>query len=213
MTTMLSPHVTTYLQGLGTGAGLIIAIGAQNAYVLRQGLKRQQTFLVALTCALCDAVLIGLGAGGFASFVRAFPALVPVASWGGAAFLVLYGGLAFRNALSPGVLRAAGDTGKPERAGRLVLTAVGFSLLNPHAWLDTVVLLGGISSSFSGTERLGFALGAISASFLWFFGLGYGAAKLAPVFSRPVAWRVLDVAIGVVMWTIAISLVLHRPGG
>lgn len=205
---MIPAPLIAFVQGLGIGAGLIIAIGAQNAFVLRQGLRGHRVLLVALTCAFCDAVLIALGAGGFASLVRSFPALVPVATWAGAAFLLAYGALAFRAALRPRSLNADEVREEPPRAARVLFMAIGFSWLNPHAWLDTVVVLGGIASGFPGVARLAFAMGACTASFLWFFALGHGAAKLAPIFARPAAWRVLDALIGVAMWVIAGSLLV-----
>lgn len=195
------------LEGLGLGAGLIIAIGAQNAYVLRQGLRRQHVFAVASVCFLIDCVLIALGAGGFASLLRTVPSLPSLAAWGGALFLAAYSLRAFAAALRPQALKASdGAAGASRRAA--LTTALALSLLNPHVYLDTVVLLGGVAARYAGGERLAFALGAMLASALWFYGLGYGARRLAPLFASERAWRLLDAFVGCVMAALAASLVL-----
>jgi L-lysine exporter family protein LysE/ArgO len=194
-----------FFQGLALGAGLIIAIGAQNAFVLRQGLRKQQVFATALVCTLCDAVLITLGVAGLGGVVSRNPVLTAVAAWGGAIFLFVYGLRAFLAALKPqGLAAQAGETRSRREA---VLMALGVSLLNPHVYLDTVVLLGGIGGQFAGSARAAFGLGAVTASSGWFFSLAYGATRLGPLFRRLNAWRTLDVLIGVVMWSIAASLV------
>jgi len=193
------------LEGLGLGAGLIIAIGAQNAYVLRQGLRRQHVFAVTTVCFLIDCTLIALGAGGFASLLRAVPSLPSLAAWGGAAFLAAYSLRAFAAALRPQTLQAA-DAAAAGRRGAAITTALALSLLNPHVYLDTVVLLGGVAARYAGEERLAFALGAMAASGLWFYGLGYGARTLAPLFASARAWRLLDGFVGCVMAVLAISL-------
>ena len=200
-----------YLRGLGFGASLIVAIGAQNAFVLRQGLQRRFLFPVALGCSLCDAFLIALGAGGFGALVGAFPAVTRLAAVGGALFLLFYGGRSFWSASRSSV--SALETPEKDAEGsrslrKTLLLVLAFSLLNPHVYLDTVVLLGSVAGQYTARPRIMFALGAASASFLWFFGLTYGAARLAPLFRKPSAWRVLDALIGCVMWTIAASLLL-----
>lgn len=197
------------LEGLALGAGLIIAIGAQNAYVLRQGLRRQHVFAVAGLCFLIDCLLIALGAGGFASLLRAIPSLPDLAAWGGAVFLAVYSLRAFAAALRPQALDADGATGGGSLKAALA-TALALSLLNPHVYLDTVILLGGIAARYPGAERLAFALGAMLASGLWFYGLGFGARRLAPFFASPRAWRLLDAFVGCVMASIAISLVIGQ---
>ncbi len=194
-----------FLRGLGLGAGLIVAIGAQNTFVLRQGLKREGRLTVALVCTACDAALIALGAGGFGGLIARAPWLTHLAAWTGALFLLFYGLSAFRRALRP--LAPSDDTASASR-GSLVATTLGLSLLNPHVFLDTVVLIGGLSAQYPLPARAWFAGGAMTASALWFFGLAYGAALLAPLFRRPVTWRVLDGLIGCVMWAIAASLLL-----
>lgn len=197
-------------QGFGIGAGLIIAIGAQNAFVLRQGLRREHVPLAVALCTVCDSFLIVLGAVGLGTMIAQSPILQTVAVWGGAAFLIGYGAFAFRNALRPGALVVS----KKERAisgtKGVVAAALGFSILNPHAWLDTVVMLGGIAGQFPGIERTAFTTGAVLASLAWFVALGFGATRLAPLFARPAAWRVLDLLVAAMLWTIAASLIMPR---
>ena len=209
MSATLPAATLAAVEGLGLGAGLIIAIGAQNAYVLRQGLRRQHVFAVASLCFLIDCSLIALGAGGFASLLRAFPSLPSLAAWGGALFLALYSLRAFAAALRPQALKAADSTGGSSRRAT-VATALALSLLNPHVYLDTVVLLGGVAARYPGGERLAFALGAMLASGLWFYGLGYGARQLAPLFASARAWRLLDGFVGCVMAALAVSLVFGQ---
>ena len=203
---MLSTLSGPALSGLFLGGGLIIAIGAQNAFVLRLGLLRQHVFAVCLLCALSDALLIVLGIAGLGSLVQRSPLLLSIASYGGAAFLFFYGLMAFRRALSPDGLSAAQDQVMSFKAA--IATALAFTFLNPHVYLDTVVLVGSVSAQYQGDARLAFGGGAVTASFLWFFGLGYGARLLAPIFARPKAWQILDFIIGCVMWTLAASLLL-----
>ena len=209
MSATLPAATLAAVEGLGLGAGLIIAIGAQNAYVLRQGLRRQHVFAVATLCFVIDCALIALGAGGFASLLRAVPSLPSLAAWGGALFLALYSLRAFAAALRPQALKAADSTGGSSRSAT-VATAVALSLLNPHVYLDTVVLLGGVAARYPGGERLAFALGAMLASGLWFYGLGYGARQLAPLFASARAWRLLDGFVGCVMAALAVSLVFGQ---
>ena len=199
--TSLSP--TAFIEGLGLGAGLIIAIGAQNAFVLRQGLRREHIFTVATICFLSDAALITAGVLGIGTLVAATPWLTILASVGGAGFLFLYGSKAFLAARNPDILDV---TNTPNRASNAIFTALALTWLNPHVYLDTVVLLGSIAGRYPSPERLTFGAGAVIASLIWFYGLGYGAAKLAPLFARPRSWQVLDILIGLVMWTIGASL-------
>ncbi len=191
--------------GFLLGFSLILAIGAQNAFVLRQGLRGEHVFAVSLTCALSDAVLIAAGVSGFGWLATEVPWLKPVMTWGGAAFLLVYGALSFRAAFRPGALVAAEDAGGSLKA--TLLTCLALTWLNPHVYLDTVVLLGSVSAEYPG-QGVFFAAGAMTASFVFFFSLGYGARLLAPLFARPGAWRVLDVLVGCVMWAIAAKLVL-----
>lgn len=193
--------------GFALGGSLIIPIGPQNAFVLRQGLRRRHVFAVAALCATIDATLILLGAGGFGRVIGAHPAITSLAAWAGVLFLAFYGARSFRAALHPGVL----DSGDVEAEagsslGAVLMATLAVSLLNPHVYLDTVVLLGSVAAQYPADVRLFFALGAMSASAVWFFSLAYGARLLAPLFARPVAWRVLDVLVGCVMWWIAGAL-------
>jgi L-lysine exporter family protein LysE/ArgO len=195
------------LEGFLLGASLIVAIGAQNAFVLRLGLRRRHVFFVAALCALSDALLIGAGVAGLGRLVEAAPRLLAAVTLAGAAFLFVYGALAFRRALKPGSLSAAAeDDGGLWPA---LAAALAFTFLNPHVYLDTVVLVGGLSGRYDGSGAWAFGLGAALASFVWFFGLGYGARLLAPLFARPAAWRVLDSLIGLVMWAIALRLAVE----
>lgn len=191
------------IAGFFLGASLIMAIGAQNAFVLRQGLLRQHVFAVALLCAVSDALLIGLGVAGFGTLIRSSPVMLEVVRWGGAAFLVWYGVSAFRRALSPGSMRAA--AGDKASLRSVLAQGAAFTWLNPHVYLDTVVLLGGLSATY-GDQRIAFGAGAAASSFVWFFALAYGARLLEPLFARPVAWRVLDTGIGVVMLALAVKI-------
>jgi L-lysine exporter family protein LysE/ArgO len=198
---------TILLQGFGVGASLIIAIGAQNAFVLRQGLKRSHVFLTASICTICDAVLITLGVAGLGILVTANPILTLIATWGGALFLLYYGFRSFRSALKTNKLDTTSTSIKPLRIRDTIATLLALSLLNPHVYLDTVVLVGSIGAHYPPNERVYFALGAMCASLVWFFSLAYGAAWLAPLFRRPMAWRVLDALVGCIMWSIAGTLI------
>jgi len=192
--------------GFGLGFSLILAIGAQNAFVLRQGLRRQHLFWVCLTCAASDALLIAAGVLGFGSLVQAFPWFEPVMRFGGAVFLTWYGARSLLAAWWGGeaLEAAAGDGERPLMP--VLTTVLALTWLNPHVYLDTVVLLGAISAQYA--DPLVFGLGAIVSSFMFFFSLGYGASLLAPIFARPRAWQVLDVVVGLTMWAIALKLAL-----
>ena len=198
------PVLSPALSGLLLGASLIIAIGAQNAFILRQGLLRQHVFVLCLICATSDAALIALGVGGLGTLVSQAPVLITVVTVGGLLFLGSYAVIAFRRALHPEAMKAASSDGGSLKAA--VTACLAFTFLNPHVYLDMVVLIGGLSTRFEGAGRIAFGAGAALASFIWFFGLGYGARLLQPVFARPAAWRVLDIIIGLVMVGIAISL-------
>jgi len=199
------PMVPAYLQGLGLGAGLIIAIGAQNAHVLRMGLKCQHIALTVTVCILCDVVLIAAGIAGMGALIGRNPALLALARWGGAGFLAWYGVRAWRAVWMSGTLAVEGRVAALDPRQALAM-ALSLSLLNPHVYLDTVVLLGSIGGQQPGIGKLWFALGAMSASVAWFLFLGFGARVLSPLFSRPMAWRVLDGMIGAVMLVLAGTL-------
>lgn len=197
---------SAFVPGFLLGASLIVAIGAQNAFVLRQGLRKEHVFAVSLVCALSDAVLIAAGVAGFGALIVALPWLAPVMRFGGAAFLAAYGLRSLWSAWrKSGALNPSTDV--PKSLGATILACLAFTWLNPHVYLDTVVLLGSVSTRYG--DRMAFALGAMTSSFLFFFSLGYGARLLRPLFANPKAWRILDVVIGVSMLTLAAKLVLE----
>lgn len=198
-------QASSYLAGLGVGLSLIMAIGAQNAFVLKQGLLRNHVFAVCLFCATSDAALIAAGVAGAGAIARNAPWFLQAMRWGGAAFLLWYGLRSARAAWRGGEALQA-SAGAAPALGPTLATLAALTWLNPHVWLDTVVLIGSISSAQP--NRLGFALGAMSGSFLFFFSLGFGARLLAPLFARPVSWRVLEAGVALVMWTIAATLIL-----
>ncbi|WP_028033416.1 LysE/ArgO family amino acid transporter [Chelativorans sp. J32] len=194
MDTALYP---SFLAGFFLGGSLIVAIGAQNAFILRQGLLRQHVFILCLICALSDALLIAAGVAGLGTLVARSPSLITAVTLGGAIFLFAYAIFAFRRALHPDALKAAKEEKRGLKAA--IGACLAFTFLNPHVYLDTVVLVGSLSGAYEGAARTSYALGAIAASFLWFFSLGYGARLLQPIFARPQSWRVLDTLIGLVM--------------
>lgn len=198
--------LSVFFTGLGLSLGLIIAIGPQNAFVLRQGLRGDHVLAIALTCALSDAGLILLGITSLGWITAALPWLEPAMRYGGAAFLFWYALRSLRSAWrSEAALQVAEAGGSP--LATTLLTCLALTWLNPHVYLDTVVLLGTISTRFP-EARAEFAAGAVTGSFLFFLTLGYGAAFLRPLFARPVAWRVLDVVIALVMASIALRLLI-----
>jgi L-lysine exporter family protein LysE/ArgO len=191
------------LAGLGTGLSLIVVIGAQNAFVLRQGILRAYVPAIVLICALSDLVLIVAGVAGIGAVVRAFPLAIELVTIIGGLFLLGYGLLAARRALRPAGL--ATDNGGVGSLRAAVLTCVALTWLNPHVYLDTVLLLGSVANSY-GADRWAFGAGAALGSALWFSGLGFGARLLRGLFARPLAWRVLDVLIAAVMITLGAVL-------
>jgi L-lysine exporter family protein LysE/ArgO len=205
--------VTTALSAAATGAALgltlIVAIGAQNAFVLRQGLRREHVGAIVTFCAVADAVLMLAGVAGLAQVLGQRPALATWLTVGGAAFLAAYGLRALWRARRPGSLQAASGAAGAALLPVLMQTA-GFTLLNPHVYLDTVLLVGSVGAQM-GPLRWWFAGGAALASVAWFTALGYGARWLAPVFARPRAWQVLDAVIGLTMLALATMLVLRLP--
>ena len=196
----------TYLQGFAIGLSLIVAIGAQNAFVLKQGLKKQAVFWVCFVCALSDSILVVLGITGFATVIQLYPELVGFAKWAGAVFLLWYGLQHARQAFKSNQSLHAGSQNEI-KLSKIIIVCLALTWLNPHVYLDTVVLIGSISTQFEQT-KLYFALGVITASWFFFFSLGYGARVLIPVFANPQAWKVLDVVIALIMWSIAISLIM-----
>jgi L-lysine exporter family protein LysE/ArgO len=200
----------TLLAGLGFGLSLIVAIGAQNAFVLRQGLRREHVAVVAAICAVSDALLYAAGGAGFGPLVERWPDAVEVMRWLGAAVVLGYGAMAAWRAVRGDTKLAAAEDGalgdSPGRRLRpVILTTLALTWLNPHVYLDTVLLQGSVAATY-GDDRWLFTAGAMVSSILWFCGLGYGARLLAPVLKRPGAWRVVDGVIALIMLAVAVSL-------
>lgn len=209
----MSAVVSTAISGFALGAGLIIAIGAQNAFVLRQGLRAEHIWAVVAVCVVCDWALIAVGALGFGWLVARLPLATSVAAWGGALYLVAYGAMSLRSAFRSEVLDTSAVARSLPAVRPAVIATLAVSLLNPHVYLDTVVLLGSVAGQYPPTLRAWFAAGAACASLVWFCALGFGAKLLAPLFGRPMAWRVLDAAVAAVMWWIAVTLVVGEWRG
>ncbi len=201
----MAPALSSYFNGLLIAASLIMAIGAQNAFVLAQGLRREHHLPAALICMSCDAVLILAGIFGLSRLLQAHPAALEAVRWGGVVFLVGYAMLALRRAIGTQALRGADAPRRP--LGAVLLATLAVTLLNPHVYLDTVVLIGSIGAQQSLPGL--FALGAVSASVVWFLSLALGAARLAPLLARPITWRVIDAGVAAMMLTVAWSLL--RP--
>jgi len=197
-----------FLQGLALGFGLIVAIGAQNAFVLRQGLRREHVASVVLFCALADAILISAGVMGLGQALGQSPLLARSLALAGALFLAVYGWRAMRRACQVQRLEAA-DGGKALGRAAVLAQAAAFTLLNPHVYLDTVLLVGSIGAQQAPPLRMWFVLGASIASLSWFTLLGFGSRRLAPWFARPRAWQVLDGLIGLTMFLLSTMLVRH----
>jgi L-lysine exporter family protein LysE/ArgO len=202
-----------FLQGLGMGASLIMPIGAQNAHVIRTGVAGRHVVLTVATCILVDATLIALGMSGFGALVEHSPLLLLAARWGGAAFLLWYGWRCLKSCWRGA---AAPDAGKAGEAGQAAVTAqralgivLAMSLLNPHVYLDTVVLLGAVGSSLAAGHRVSFAAGAMTASLLWFSALGLGARRCAFILARPAVWRAVEGFTGSTMLVLAALLLLE----
>ncbi len=203
MTNLLPPFIT----GFASSAALIVAIGAQNLFVLRQGLRREHVGPIVLFCGFADAVLIVAGVSGVGAFLGAAPQFTSLLALGGAAFLASYGLIALRRMLVPAAVTMTENGGLTLR--RALAATAGFTFLNPHVYLDTVLLLGTIGSAQPAPLRPVFVLGAVCASFAWFTALGYGARILKPIFARPAAWRVLDALVGITMLALAASLIVR----
>ncbi len=204
MTAAMTHLLPPFAAGFALSAALIVAIGAQNLFVLRQGLRGEHVGVLVLFFGLSDGLLIAAGVGGIGAFLSAAPQLTTILALGGAAFLAWYGTAALRRTASPGAV-SVGAAGALS-LGRAVATGAAFTFLNPHVYLDTVLLMGTAGSAQPEALRPAFVLGAASASFAWFAALGYGARLLQPVFARPAAWRVLDAGVGIVMLSLAASL-------
>ncbi|MGC0373211.1 LysE/ArgO family amino acid transporter [Streptomyces sp. SAI-229] len=202
----MTSALTTAAAGFGTGLSLIVAIGAQNAFVLRQGVRRDAVLAVVGICALSDAALIALGVGGVGAVVVAWPGALTAVGWIGGAFLLCYGALAARRVLRPAAtgLETAGEAAGSRR--RAVLTCLAMTWLNPHVYLDTVFLLGSVAADH-GPLRWTFGLGAVLASVCWFAALGFGARLLSRFLARPTAWRVLDGLVAATMIVLGLTLI------
>ena len=192
------------LSGFLLGGSLIIAIGAQNAYILRMGLLRHHVFWLCLFCAVSDALLIALGVAGLGALVEANPGALKILAAGGALFLFSYAALAVKRALRPEAMSI--EDGRMPSLVAALSACAAFTWLNPHVYLDTVVLVGAYAAQYEPVQRLAYGAGAALASFVWFFALGYGARLLAPVFAKRAAWQVLDMTIAIVMAALASSL-------
>ena len=202
-----------FLEGIALGASLIIAIGPQNAFVIKQGILRQHVFLTAFVCTLVDVVLIIVGAAGFGTLIAIIPSLKTYFLWGGILFLMGYGTLSLISSFKhPGdeVSLGKSESGYSTKNRKsIIITAAGFSLLNPHVYLDTVILLGGLAAQYEIPERNYFAFGAIMASVVWFYGIGYGATLVAPWFESSRGKRILDLVIAMIMFVLAFVLMLN----
>lgn len=203
MTLTFSP----FLSGFALSAALIMAIGAQNLFVLRQGLRREHVGAIVLFCGCADALLIAAGVGGVGAFLAAMPQLTALLTVGGAAFLGYYGVKAVQRMAAPQTMSVAAGDGVT--LGRAVAATAGFTFLNPHVYLDTVLLMGAAGAAQPAALRPVFVAGAASASIAWFAALGYGARLLVPLFARPMAWRVLDAIVGATMLALAASLLMR----
>lgn len=197
-----------FLQGLGLGASLIMAIGAQNAHVLRTAVRGQHVAATVAACIVIDVVLIALGMSGLGALVEASPTLLALARYGGAAFLLWYGLRCWKSSLRGGAAITLADDARAQTLGAALATVIALSLLDPHVYLDTVVLLGAVGSSLAEGSRGSFALGAMTASVLWFTALGLGARRCAPLLARPNVWRVIEALTGTMMLVLAVMLVV-----
>jgi L-lysine exporter family protein LysE/ArgO len=202
----MTPLLTAALAGLGFGLSLIVAIGAQNAYVLRQGLRKEHVFVIVAICALSDALLIAVGVAGLGAIIQQLEWLLLLIELVGGLFLCTYGVMAAKRAWKPEVLNT--DTGGKAVSLKVAAgTALALTYLNPHVYLDTVLLLGSVAGTYE-ANRWWFAAGAMLGSVIWFSTLGFGARLLDPVFKKPTAWRVLDGIIAVVMFSLGTSLLV-----
>jgi len=197
----------TLIAGFSLGLGLILAIGAQNAFVLKQGIRKHHVFWICLCCAVSDALLIVVGVGGFASLMALYPWIDPLTRYGGALFLFTYAVMSFKDAIHDESAMDYSGAEKPQSLRSALLVCLAFTWLNPHVYLDTLVLIGSVSTQYAEQREL-FALGAVTASFVFFFSLGFGARYLSPLFAKPQAWRYLNTFVGCTMLVMATGLVL-----
>ena len=195
-----------FLPGFFAGLSLIVAIGAQNAFVIRQGLTRQHVFVVVAICAICDAALIALGIAGLGAIIQGLPWLLEIVRWFGVVYLAWFGIKSIRSAFKNEVMDASGE--QTTSLAKVVTAVLGFTLLNPHVYLDTVILLGSISNQFA--DKWAFGFGAMAASAVWFSAIGFGAKAASRFMSKPIFWRVLDSIIAVIMFSIALFLAFAK---
>lgn len=200
-------QIAAFGQGVAFVASLLVSIGPQNANLLRRGLRGHWAFTTALVCTICDLALISLGVGGFGTWLATQPVWARAAAWGGSLFLAAYALKAFHDAWHPRPLDLEGAT--QDGAWAAILAALGFSLLNPHVYLDTVVLVGGMAAQHPLPARMAFGGGAMLGAALWFFSLAFGARTLAGFFRRPLAWRILDLGVGLLSLYLAIAFLLR----
>lgn len=198
--------MTAFLAGFALSLSLILAIGAQNAFVLRQGIRRAHVALVVATCIVSEAILIFSGVAGFGALIKRVPALEPITLWGGAAFILGYGLLSLKRAIWANDALEAAQT-QAQSAKAAFMTCLALTWLNPHVYLDTLVLIGAVAAQYD-AERWLFGWGALAASSVFFLILGYGARALQPFFAKPSAWRILDAGVGVLMICLAFAVVL-----
>ena len=197
----------SFIPGFFTGLSLIVAIGAQNAFVIRQGLTKKHVLLVVTICAVADAALIALGIAGLGAIISGLPWLLEVIRWFGVAYLSWFGVRSIMSAFKNESMDASG--GQSLSKGKVVAAVLGFTLLNPHVYLDTVILVGSVANQF-GQDRWAFGLGAMIASVVWFFSIGFGARAASGLMSKPIFWRILDSIIACVMFGIAAMLAFYR---
>jgi len=197
--------ITIFIQGFLISIGLIVAIGAQNIYVLKRGLLKESVFIVALVCSIIDGALIIAGVKGLGKFLDTFPSFITYITWFGIIFLCAYGLLALRSTFSNHVMNVDVKSSKKSTLS-IVLTLLSLSFLNPHVYLDTVILVGTIGSSYEGDEQNIFTLGAVISSFVWFFSLAYGSRVLIPLFKKPITWKWLDFFTSCIMFFVAYTL-------
>lgn len=197
------------VKGFLVSASLITAIGSQNIFVLKQGLMRRNIFYVCLLCFACDIVLMGVGVLGVGMLIDKNKVLLKLITISGIVFLVCYGFNSFLNAYKCKNTLTTENHQSPITLRKTIMVALAITLLNPHVYLDTVVIIGGISGTLSFNERIFFLMGALLASFIWFFCLGYGARMLSPLFKNPITWRILNVIVGCIVWWVAYRLILY----
>ncbi|MDF7670181.1 LysE/ArgO family amino acid transporter [Orbaceae bacterium ESL0721] len=202
--------IAEILNGAMISASLIIAIGAQNLFVLKQGLLKEHIFWVCLICFICDFLLLSIGVLGVGAFINQYPLLTQLVALAGVLFLIWYGILSFKSAWQgTSSLQVSSSNNQKKPLLAVVLSTLAVTLLNPHVYLDTVVIVGGIAGTLNGEQKVAFLIGAVIVSCIWFFGIGYGARLLAPLFKQKRVWTVLDCLIGIIMFYIAALLIKY----